>query len=203
MKESGILSPQPQPATSKANEYLYDMSPSNEHFHALLRKDESQFMAALFKEFFPLACKTIYRFVQDMPMAEDLAQDVFIKIWNRRHSLGDVFFKAYVQKAAINMALDHIDKKKRQGAHTELSPLEEQLPAAPISGNLRETSAQIEAAIGQLPEKCREIFILSRYEELSYKEIASTLNISVKTVENQMITALKKLRVSLKDYLTS
>ena len=56
-------------------------------------------------------------------------------------------------------------------------------------------------AINSLPEKCREVFILSRMEGLKYREIAERLNISTKTVENQIITALRKLRVELKDYL--
>ena len=75
------------------------------------------------------------------------------------------------------------------------------LQPASSSIALKQTTQHIQQAIDRLPEKCREIFILSRYEELSYREIATTLSISIKTVENQMMTALKKLRVSLQDYL--
>lgn len=170
-----------------------------------MQEDEQAFMETLFKSFFPLVCKTIYRLVLDTATAEDLAQEVFIRIWNRRSALQDVYFKAYLHRAAINMALDHLDKHKRQGKHLSIEENVIQLPAssgsAESSHHLKQTSAHIQQAIDRLPEKCREIFILSRFEEMTYREIAATLNISVKTVENQMITALKKLRVSLQDYL--
>lgn len=179
--------------------------PENARLHQLLEEDKQAFMEALFKSFFPLVCKTIYRMVQNTATAEDLAQEVFIKIWNRREALKDVYFKAYLHRAAVNMALDHLDKHKRQGTHIPLEDNVVQLPASSGSAegsyHLRQTSAHIQQAINGLPEKCREIFVLSRFEEMTYREIAATLKISVKTVENQMITALKKLRVSLQDYL--
>lgn len=178
--------------------------PENARLQKLLQEDERQFMEALFSTYFPLVCKAIYRLVQDMATAEDLAQEVFIKIWNRRSQLNEVYFKAYLHRAAVNMALDHLDKNKRRGGpHQELGPTQEALAAsnAAPTVHVKETKARIQQAIDQLPEKCREIFVLSRYEEMSYKEIAEALQISVKTVENQMITALKKLRISLKEYL--
>jgi DNA-directed RNA polymerase specialized sigma24 family protein len=94
--------------------YFYTM-PENAELQKLLREDEQLFMETLFKTCFSFVCKTIYRIVQDTATAEDLAQDVFIKIWNRREALKDVYFKAYLHRAAINMALDHIDKHKTPG----------------------------------------------------------------------------------------
>lgn len=174
----------------------------NEWLQSLLQQDEQRFMETLFKSYFPMVCKAICRLVQDMATAEDLAQEVFIRIWNRREHLDDVYFKAYLHRAAVNIALDHIDQQKRRGGtHQDIEVLQEALPAPATGTYLKETKARVQDAIGQLPEKCREIFILSRYEEMSYKEIAQTLQISVKTVENQMITALKKLRVSLRELM--
>lgn len=176
--------------------------PENAQLQKLLQENEEAFMETLFRTYFSFVCKTIYRIVQDNATAEDLAQDVFVRIWNRRSELQQVYFKAYLHRAGINMALDYIDKNKRRGVHMPIEDYMEPVQAAPVSHNsLQQTTRHIQQAIDKLPQKCREIFILSRYEELSYKEIASTLNISVKTVENQMITALKKLRVSLQDYL--
>lgn len=188
--------------TARDKNYFCTM-PENDALQKLLQENEQLFMETLFRNWFPFVCKTIYRIVQDTATAEDLAQDVFIKIWNRRTELQDVYFKAYLHKAAINMALDHVDKQKRRGVHMELGeqhePMHMTTPGTGVS--LQQTTRHIQEAVNRLPEKCREIFILSRYEELSYREIATTLNISVKTVENQMVTALKKLRVSLQDYL--
>ncbi len=175
--------------------------PENAELQQLLMENEDAFMEALFRTYFSFVCKTIYRIVQSNATAEDLAQDVFIKIWNRRAELHQVYFKAYLHRAAINMALDYIDKNKRRGVHMPMEEYMEPVQAAPAGQSLQQTTRHIQQAIDKLPEKCREIFILSRYEELSYREIATTLNISVKTVENQMMTALKKLRVSLQDYL--
>lgn len=176
--------------------------PENARLQSLLQEDERQFMEALFKTYFPLVCKSIYRLIPDMATAEDLAQEVFIKMWNRRDQLREVYFKAYLHRAAVNMALDHIDKNKRRGGvHQELSPAVEDLRTTAPTVHVKETKQRIREAVDQLPEKCREIFILSRFEEMSYKEIAQHLQLSVKTVENQMITALKKLRVSLKEFL--
>ncbi|MGN6510092.1 MAG: RNA polymerase sigma factor, partial [Chitinophaga sp.] len=102
--------------------------PENARLQSLLQEDERRFMEELFKTYFPLVCKSIYRLVPDMATAEDLAQEVFIKIWNRREQLGEVYFKAYLHRAAVNMALDHIDKNKRRGGnHQELSPAVEDL----------------------------------------------------------------------------
>jgi RNA polymerase sigma-70 factor (family 1) len=175
--------------------------PENAELQQLLMENEDAFMEALFRTYFSFVCKTIYRIVQSNATAEDLAQDVFIKIWNRRAELHQVYFKAYLHRAAINMALDYLDKNKRRGVHMPMEEYMEPVQAAPAGQSLHQTTRHIQQAIDKLPEKCREIFILSRYEELSYREIATTLNISVKTVENQMMTALKKLRVSLQDYL--
>ncbi|GEP94656.1 DNA-directed RNA polymerase sigma-70 factor [Chitinophaga cymbidii] len=200
MKATGILSP--PTATITASKGYFCTMPENARLQNLLQEDERQFMETLFKTYFPLVCKAIYRLVQDMATAEDLAQEVFIKIWNRRDQLNEVYFKAYLHRAAVNMALDHIDKNKRRGgAPKEIGPDQEALSVSGPAVHLKETKARIQSAIDQLPDKCRAVFIMSRYEEMSYKEIAQALRISVKTVENQMTTALKKLRVSLKEYL--
>lgn len=204
MKATAVLSSaiRPDRHTAKAQTgYFCNMS-DNDRLLQLLREDEQQFMKALFQTYFALVCKSIYRLVPDMATAEDLAQEVFIKVWNRRDQLNEVYFKAYLHRAAVNMALDHIDKHKRRGGPPlEIGPAaEEQQATAPVV-HLAETQTRIRKAVDALPEKCREVFMLSRYEEMSYKEIASTMQISVKTVENQMITALKKLRHSLREYL--
>jgi RNA polymerase sigma-70 factor (family 1) len=175
--------------------------PENTRLHQLLAQDEQAFIEALFKAYFPMVCKVIYKLVQDAPASEDLAQEIFIKIWSKRSTLQDIYFKAYLHKAAINKALDYLDKIKRQGQHTALDETMVLIEKAPTGQNIQQTKLHIQHAINQLPEKCREIFILSRYEDMSYREIADTLQISVKTVENQMITALKRLRIALREYL--
>ncbi len=117
MQTSAVLSTTIRPdrvLTKAQTGYFCNMS-ENDRLLQLLREDEHQFMKALFQTYFALVCKSIYRLVPDMATAEDLAQEVFIKVWNRRDQLGEVYFKAYLHRAGVNMALDHIDKNKRRG----------------------------------------------------------------------------------------
>lgn len=166
-----------------------------------LQSDPDTAIEWLFREYFPYLCTTIYQFIPNGPIAEDLAQDVFFELWKRKENLtftGSI--KAYLRKAAINKALNKLRELKKINSSdlpaptniTESKALE-----------VEELSRQIDLAIDQLPERCRLVFLLSRYEDLTYKEIAEKLDITEKTVENQIVKALKLLRTYLAPYLSS
>jgi RNA polymerase sigma-70 factor (ECF subfamily) len=139
--------------------------------------------------------------VSDQQATEDILQDVFLKIWNNRKDLSFTFsIKSYLYRAAINAALNYLEKNKRTvGLETEYYPeptaegVEDQL-------HFQEVESRVQEAIETLPPACKTIFVLSRYEEMSYKEIADSLQISVKTVENQMGKALRQMRQYLSAY---
>jgi RNA polymerase sigma-70 factor (ECF subfamily) len=144
-----------------------------------------------------------FTFVQDATMAEEMVHQVFLKLLERKEPLIiHTSVKSYLYRSVYHECLNSLKQQKvRQtirldnftdAAHTET-------PAAKLQYNELET--QVHAAIGDLPEQCRTIFQLSRFEELKYHEIAAQLGLSVKTVETQMSRALKKLRISLADYL--
>lgn len=155
----------------------------------------------LFRAYFPYLCTTIYQFIPNGPIAEDLAQDVFFDLWRRRKQIEITgSLKAYLRKAAINKALNKIRDLKKQG-ESALPPATN--PSTPRPLEAEELAQQIDLAIDQLPERCRLVFLLSRYEDLTYKEIAQKLDISEKTVENQIVKALKLLRKHLGPYLSS
>lgn len=155
----------------------------------------------LFRSYFPYLCSTIYQFIPSGPIAEDLAQDVFFDLWRRRDEIKiSGSLKAYLRKAAINKALNKIRDLKKQPT-TDLPVAHSPITLQPLE--LQELSQQIDWAIDQLPERRRLVFLLSRYEDLSYKEIALKLDISEKTVENQIVKALKQLRQYLAPYLSS
>lgn len=155
----------------------------------------------LFRAYFPYLCTTIYQFIPNGPLAEDLAQDVFFDLWRRREEINITgSLKAYLRKAAINKALNKIRDLKSQ-SEADLPPSDNPLPPRPLE--VEELSQRIDWAIDQLPERCRLVFLLSRYEDLTYKEIAHKLEISEKTVENQIVKALKLLRRHLGPYLSS
>ena len=111
--------------------------------------------------------------------------------------------KAYLYRAVHNRCLNYLEQGKvRQLYRNESVGKEEPLSAAAdAGGERRELQERISRAIEKLPEQCRLIFRLSRFDEMKYAEIAAHLNISVKTVENQMGKALRILREELKEYL--
>jgi len=170
---------------------------------ALLRSDDPATVKKLFYQYYPFLCQNIYRIVKDKATAEDLAQDTFFKFWDKRHSLDiQTSLKAYLRRMAINEGLYYLRKNKKFQKE-EVSVLEFVATTNNVEDQVlyQELSDKVATAIDVLPPRCRAVFKLSRYEELSYKEIAARLDISVKTVENQMGKALKVLRASLKQYL--
>lgn len=160
---------------------------------------------AFFHAQYPGVCRVIFRYVADPGLTEDLAQEVFVRLWNKRESL-DITTNptAYLRRMAVNEALAHLRKKTR--FRPDELPLH--LPGHLAAGadeqlGADELQGRIQAAVAKLPARCRLVFELSRYEELSNREIAEQLDLSVKTVENQMTKALKTLRVELSDYLSA
>ena len=171
---------------------------------ALLQADNPTAVKQLFYEFYPFLCNTIYRIIKDSAIAEDLAQDTFFKFWDKRKSIDiQVSLKAYLRRMAVNEALYYIRKNKKFQKDSNVEPIDLGETSETVEDQLlqQELENKIDLAIRDLPPRCQEIFKLSRFEELSYKEIASKLNISIKTVENQMGKALKILRGVLKDYM--
>ncbi|MBL0136244.1 MAG: RNA polymerase sigma-70 factor [Chitinophagaceae bacterium] len=144
--------------------------------------------------------------VQDDAMAEEMVQQVFFKLWERAGKLtisGSI--AAYLYRAVHNESLNYIKHQKVKAVH--------QLYVAHSMKDNHESSAskklltselekKIQEALNELPEQCRTVFQMSRFEELKYAEIAERLDISVKTVENHMGKALKMLRARLVDFLT-
>lgn len=137
-----------------------------------------------------------------MDEAEDLVQQAFIRLWEKR-ALIDIQWslKSYLYKSVHNAALNRIRHEKVKAQYQQLNavlPGEEATPAADEHPELLE---RIGTALNALPPQCRQIFELSRFESLKYREIAEQLNLSIKTVETQMGKALRLMRLHLSDYL--
>lgn len=167
-----------------------------------LQTGEHAVLEELFQAHYQMVCKTIHRFIKDKSLVEDLAQEVFIRLWQKRNQLNVTqSFAAYIRRMAINEALGHIRKSKRYQIeefdtkqHQGTGNGTEELY---LYGELKDN---INQAIDTLPPRCKLIFQLSRFEDMTYKEIAQKLEISIKTVENQMGKALKILREKIKTY---
>lgn len=156
----------------------------------------------LFRAFYAPLCGYANKLLKSSDDAEEVVQAVFFKLWERRADLQiETSFKAYIYRAVHNACLNQIKHEQVKQQHaayvkaTELEGVDED----PVEQ--KELEQEIGRAIEQLPEKCREVFELNRFEGLKYREVAQMLNISEKTVENQMGKALKLLRTSLGRYL--
>ena len=150
--------------------------------------------------------------VRDSDKALEIINDVFVKVWTQRSQLTiSTSFKSYLFRMVHNACIDYFRSNNKQSKVAIIS-IEEQNQRLAIfeiadSSNLFDTlfSDHYELAltieIEKLPDQCREVFILCRYEQLSYPEIAKQLNISLSTVKTQMVRAMTKLREGLKDFL--
>ncbi|GAL85314.1 ECF subfamily RNA polymerase sigma-24 subunit [Sporocytophaga myxococcoides] len=157
----------------------------------------------IFRTYYAQLCRSVYRIVQDKDASEDIVQEVFMKIWTKKDELSiHLTIKSYLFAAAYNSSFNYLKQQKKFSDTEEETWINiagsDRADQSLHSGELDE---HINQAINSLPPACRSVFILSRYEELSYKEIAETLQISVKTVENQMVKALKVLREKLAPFL--
>lgn len=128
--------------------------------------------------------------------AEEIVHDVFIAIWNQNDNrLEAAGIKSYLFTSVKNRCLNFIKKAKLDYSDlTEETPVFDNAVNAHSKLEAKETESRIHALIDMLPTKCKQIFLMSRMYELSYKEIASILDISPKTVENQISIALKFLK---------
>lgn len=155
-----------------------------------------------FKSNFKALHAYAYTMLQDELMAEEIVQNVFLKLWeNRERMTIHTSLRAYLYKSVYHESLNYVKHKQVQRRYMEEAMAEQKHRQAGEMVGDSELRRQLHAALQRLPEKCRTVFQLSRFEELRYQEIADRLGISVKTVEAHMGKALKLLRLRLADFL--
>ena len=158
----------------------------------------------VFRSYYSLLCRYAKSLLNDLDEAEEVVQNTFYIIWNKRESLEiKTSVKAYLYKAVHNDCLNKLKHLKVRKVYAD-DYKNSMGKAYEDSGKLlqaKELRQKIDEALANLPEQCGRVFKLSRFEELKYAEIAEQLNISVKTVEIHMTKALKLMREHLKDYL--
>lgn len=142
--------------------------------------------------------------LEDFEQSEEMVQQVFLKLWERRKNIEiNISVQAYLYRSVYNESMNYLKHEKVKQAHVSFV----KHTTNEISDNhhkdihTKELEINIRKALNKLPEQCRTIFQLSRFEELKYKEIAERLQLSIKTVENQMGKALKIMRTELAAYL--
>ncbi len=158
----------------------------------------------LFREHFTGLCYFARKYTGDLDSAKEIVHGVFIRIWENRSDFEwDKPAKSYLFTSVYNRSLNYLRDHKKFISHGEATAQNLVVDESVFTDNVEtaELENHIQKALRKLPEKCREIFELSRFESKKYTEIAEHLNISVKTVETQMSKALHLLRIELKDYL--
>jgi RNA polymerase sigma-70 factor (family 1) len=178
---------------------ISDDAALNARLTLLRQTDPAAFMELLFKTFYAPLGAVAYRVVPDRAVVEDLLQDVFLRLWQGLDSLPPIeSYRAYLTRMALNTAVRAQQRAQRQVDWDDAPPTAAPVAPDALAGlHAAETAAAIAAALAQLPPQCRVVFELSRYEEMSYQQIADALEISPKTVENQMGKALRILRREL------
>jgi len=165
----------------------------------------------IFNKFYSRLYYFVLEFISLNDISENIVQDTFFTLWNKRHELKDESnLNAYLFTVAKNNCLYKLrDQRYRQKVFTTNSLNQDELEMSiDVLSNLDssaytfdEIDRIVEKTLEELPPQCRKVFTLSRFEERKNKEIAEELNISVKVVEKHISKGLKKFRVSLKDYL--
>jgi RNA polymerase sigma-70 factor (ECF subfamily) len=159
----------------------------------------------LFREHFTGLCYFARKYTGDLDSAREIVHTVFIRVWENRTEFDwDKPAKSYLFTSVYNRSMNFIRDNKKFLNHEDAYRQNLVVDESAYSDHLEtaELEEKIRKALSKLPEKCREVFELSRFEGKKYTEIAEKLNISVKTVETQMSKALHHLKIELRDYLT-
>ncbi|MBL7111313.1 MAG: RNA polymerase sigma-70 factor [Bacteroidales bacterium] len=158
----------------------------------------------LFRKYYNELCGYAYQYFSDRDTVEDIVQDLFYKLWQKRERLEiRTSFRAYLYRAVYNNTLQVLKEKN------SLQPIESEHGTYEVilseeifdTVESKEIHLIIEKTLEKMPERVRKIFELSRFEGLRYREIAEHLSISIKTVEANMGKALKIFRKSLREYV--
>ncbi|PWK16126.1 RNA polymerase sigma-70 factor (ECF subfamily) [Arcicella aurantiaca] len=169
-----------------------------------IRQGNERVFETVFKKHYQALCNYACGILKDMDDAEEVVQSIFLKFWEQRAEIEiSVSLKSYLYRAVHNTCLNRLKHLKIQETYRQYvgDYLENTHDSATDILDKVELESRIADALEKLPEQCRLIFKMSRFEELKYQEIADRLRLSIKTVENQIGKALKIMRTELADYL--
>ncbi len=189
------------------------MSEDDKRIVQLLIKDNEHALDEIFHLYFNRLFHFSLGFVKDREEAREIVHDAIFRLWQKRHQLdSETSVLGYLIIVVRNLSLNYLrqfrNRKRLSFSNTDLESelyLNYKVLSNPVWDHLltEEINLVLDAALSSLTEKCRKVFELSRYEDLSNAEIADKLRISVKTVEGHITEALKQIRVHLSRYMTS
>ena len=182
-----------------------------EKIYKMLLNQEEGFKY-IYELFYPRLWYFVKEYIKNEQDSKDIMQDIFMTLWEKRDSLkADTNLNAYLFTLAKNQCLNYLKHKQVMEKYAKEAETEQEMMLTyyamnafdPEQMDIESLELMVEEAIKQLPEQCRKVFELDRFEGLKYKEIAQKMGISVKTVEAHISNALKILRIALKDTFTS
>jgi RNA polymerase sigma-70 factor (ECF subfamily) len=183
--------------------------PEEDIFDALRNGDRNAFNS-VFKQYYSGLCTFANDYIRSYDLAEEIVQEVFLNIWENRHKIHiNISLKAYLYRSVHNHCLNFLRNNMHWSRNTiQLEELKQpsDLLFIEIPGDTFDTfftekiEQDLEKAIEALPEQCKTIFCLSRYENIPYPEIAKQLGVSLSTVKTQMSRAMHKIREIMDDY---
>lgn len=162
----------------------------------------------IFDQYYALMCSIAYEYVEDYHISQNIVEDIMLSVWEKREQLHiSTSIKSYLLTSVHNKCIDHLRSQSREvevfSLESEIGSSSCYIPDQEMFEQiiLSELEDKIEKIIQSMPEECKRVFLLSRYGDKSYTEIADELNISVNTVKYHIKKALSTLREELKDYL--
>ncbi|SER67059.1 RNA polymerase sigma-70 factor [Pedobacter rhizosphaerae] len=174
------------------------LSYSDQELLDLLKKDDRNAFEMIYFRYWEMSFQVAYKILQDIPASEDAVQEVFVEIWLKRNKAIILNLKSYIFQSIRFQVFKIIRHNKVIAAHVERDFI---LNFSTNDGEdnlvLNDIKQILDEAVAKLPEKCRQIFNLSRNKHMSTKEIAAVLDLSPKTVDNQLNIALKKIKASM------
>jgi RNA polymerase sigma-70 factor (ECF subfamily) len=174
----------------------------DELFWTVALKDDESAFRTLFYQFFTPLCGYAMRYVANREDCEDIVQETFLKLWKNRKSLElNRSFRNFLVTSVKNACIDFLRRQDTESSGRERLVMNHTDESSEELFAVAELEQMLDAALAKLPEPVRTVFMMNRFEEKTYSEIAETQQISVKTVEAYMTKALKLLRAELSDFL--
>jgi RNA polymerase sigma-70 factor, ECF subfamily len=159
---------------------------------------ESHFKQIYFRHYARVV-RVAYYILKDKDVSEDIAQDVFLKLWSKKKTLTEIkSIEGYLVQMAKNEAFDYLEKAKKESENLISLREEMKLTSGVNDSSIDEFRKSLEKGLSKLSPQCRLVFSLSRFEGLSNSEIADHLTISKRTVETQISNALRVFREDLR-----
>ncbi|MFC2137210.1 RNA polymerase sigma-70 factor [Bacteroidota bacterium] len=176
---------------------------SEENIEHLKGTNGERYLELLYKKYYTELCRASYKYTGNGEAAEEIVQDVFVSLWNKRYEINiTISLKSYIYKSVINTSLNYIKSKfaRNQQNEDSINGFDYGNSTTEEALDKKELEEILYKAINELPDRCREIFSLNRFAGLTQKEISEKLNISIKTVETQITKALKRLKTEINKY---